>query len=166
MGQVIEVNIRYFMFLSLGIERRYTPADSQDGRYQKLLEPHGSIVCRRNILALAGILVLAGGAGVNPQDLSVLGIRVSEGRGVLAFGVAVILAHLYWYAMRFQHLIEDGKIPPGSIHLPGGAREPGKAGEQFFLERKTADLWANRVAVFLTLLSWIFVALWICGLDV
>ena len=160
------MNIRYFMFLSLGIERTYTPANSQDGRYQRLLEPRESIVCRRNILALASILVLAGGAGVNPQDLSVLGVKVSEGRGVFAFGVAVILAHLYWYAMRLQHLIDDGKIPPGSIHIPGGAREPGKAGEHFFLERKSADLWANRISVFLTLLSWVFVVLWIYGLDV
>ena len=155
------MNIRYFMFLSLGIERKYTPAAPQEDSHEtifKLSEPSGSIICRRNILALASILVLAGAAGVDPYNFSIFGLKVSEGRGVWVLGGAAILAHLYWYTMRYHHLTEDGIVR-------GIVVTQKKPSMKIDMVRKSIDLWANRAAAILTLLSWIIVVLWICGSD-
>ena len=44
---------------------------------EKLLEPDGARVCRRNILALAGVVVVAGFAGADPREISVFGVKPS-----------------------------------------------------------------------------------------
>ena len=53
------MNIRYFAFLSFGLTRVYPSQDREHAKQttEKLLEPDGSKACRRNILALAGIVV-------------------------------------------------------------------------------------------------------------
>ena len=158
------MNIRYFMFLSLGLNRNYVPkrwaASAENPR--KLSEPSGSIICRRNILALASILTLAGSADVDPQNLSVFGMQILGERGVDVLGAAAILAHLYWYAMRYHHLREDGAYLAASDNMDSPTKSL-RLTEHNYIERKSADLWANRAAVALTLLSWVFVALWICA---
>ncbi len=97
-----QVNVRYFLFLSLGLTRGYSPQKQRYARHttEKLLEPGGARACRRNIIALAGVVVVAGLAGADPHEISVFGVRPSGDRGVIVLGVAVILTHLYWYGLR------------------------------------------------------------------
>ena len=158
------VNLRYFLFLSLGIKRTYFPADwRQDtppDKKKKLSEPSGSRICRRNILALACILVLAGIAGIDPRNLSVFGVELSGPRADYVLGVAAILAQFYWYAMRYHHLIEDGTVP-GTLYDADHPPKTLKLSEDHGLETKAADLLANRVAAILTFISWVFIAFWI-----
>ena len=155
------LNVRYCLFLSLGLTRVY-PAKWRNPRpthYYKLLEPDGSRVCRRNILALAVVVVVAGFAGADPIELSVFGVDLSGDRGVLVLGVAVISAHIYWYVQRYLHLNEDGMIemkPPGEPKRNVNIR-----GHEFHLEQSSANLISNYVAFVLTVLSWWFVVAWI-----
>ena len=113
------MKVRRILFLSPGLERVYPPEDrkSRKDTTEKLLEPDGARVCRRNILALASIVVVAGAAGADPRDLDVFGVKPTDDWGVLVLGVAAILAHVYWYVLRYYHLRDDGKIeqlPQGS----------------------------------------------------
>ncbi len=155
------MNVRYCLFLSLGLTRVY-PAKRRKPRpthYYKLLEPNGSRVCRRNILALAVVVVVAGFAGADPNELSVFGVDLSGERGVLVLGAAVISAHLYWYVQRYFHLNEDGMIemkPPGEP-----TRNVNIRGHEFHLEQSSANLISNYVAFVLAALSWCFVVAWI-----
>ena len=64
--------IRNFLFLALGLTRVY---QSQNPDRLPLMEPDGVRTCRRNIIALAGLLVLAGLAGAGPGDLGVFGVK-------------------------------------------------------------------------------------------
>ena len=125
---------------------------------EKLLEPVGSRACRRNILALAGIVVLVGLAGADPHELSVFGVEPSGSRGVLVLGVAVILVQLYWYVLKYHHLKEDGVIEQ-VLSAPGAERL--KIRNEFTLVQRDADLFSNRVAAVLTVWSWYFVVSWI-----
>ena len=166
-GGGVEVRIRYILFLSLGIERNFSPTDRRDEHRRgprKFSEPSGSRICRRNILALGCMLALAGLGGVDPHDLNVFGLKFSGGRGVYVLGLAVILAQFYWYVMRYHHLNEDGTIP-GQSYVVGGIPSNAKLSVNVFLERKSADLWANFAAAFLTSLSWVFIVAWICSTD-
>ena len=162
-----QVNIRYFLFLSLGLTRGYSPQKRGYGRNttEKLLEPAGARVCRRNILALAGVVVVAGLAGADPSEISVFGVKPSGDRGVLVLGLAVILSHLYWFVLRYHHMKEDGVIEQDRAlrHLSGHDAEYLKiaGNKSFTLVRKGADLFSNYAAIVLTCLSWFFVASWI-----
>ena len=71
------MNVRRILFLSLGLTRVYPPEDQRHAKEttEKLLEPDGSKACRRNILALAGVVVVAGFAGADPRDLIVFGVK-------------------------------------------------------------------------------------------
>lgn len=164
-----QVNIRYFLFLSLGLERVYPPKDRgyERNSTEKLLEPAGAKACRRNILALAGVVVVAGLAGSDPREISVFGVKPSGDRGVLVLCVTVILSHLYWYFSRYHHMKEDGVIEQDSAlkHLKGYDAEYLKiaGNKSFTLVRKGADLLSNYAAIVLTILSWVFVASWIIG---
>lgn len=155
------MNVRYCLFLSLGLTRVY-PAKRRKRRpshYYKLLESDGSRACRRNILALAGVVVVAGFAGANPNELSVFGVDLSGERGVLVLGVAVISAHIYWYVQRYFHLNEDGTI---DIRVAGEPKRNTNISEGTFdLEQSSANLISNYVAFILTVLSWWFVVAWI-----
>lgn len=161
------MNVRYFVFLSLGLEREHRQQDQVKKREttEKLMEPDGARTCRRNILALAGIVVLAGVAGADPNELSVFGVKPSGDRGALVLGGAVILAHLYWYALRYLHLKEDGVIeqdPALSFHGAGNLRI---FQNSFRLVRKRADLFANYAAFLMTISSWCVIAFWMIGQE-
>ena len=71
------MKIRRILFLSLGLERVY-PAwerERMNDVSEKLIEPEGARVCRRNILALAAIVVVASAAGADPSDLNIFGVK-------------------------------------------------------------------------------------------
>ena len=159
-----KVNVRRCVFLSLGLTRVYPPHERGYGRNttEKLLEPAGARACRRNILALAGVVVVAGLAGADPREISVFGVKPGGDRGVLVLGVTVILSHLYWYFLRYHHMKEDGVIeqdPALGGHDAAYLKIAGN--ESFTLVRKGADLFSNYAAIVLTCLSWYFVASWI-----
>lgn len=161
------MNVRRFLFLSLGLTRGYSPQRTGYPRHttEKLLEPDGARACRRNIIALAGVVVVAGLAGADPREISVFGVKPSGDRGVLVLGVAVVLSHLYWFVLRYHQMKEDGVIEqdPALKHMSGHDAEYLKiaGNESFTLVRKGADLFANYATIVLTCLSWFFVASWI-----
>ena len=159
------MNIRYFLFMSLGVERAYLPTHLRDmpNLEKKMSEPNGSRNCRRNILALAGVLILAGLSGADPHDLNVFGVKPSGERGVWVIAAGAIVVQVYWFVMRYHHLTEDGTVPARSGTDGGALKTTSKLSENERLVRKDADLWANRAAVVLAPLSWVVIALWICG---
>ena len=131
---------------------------------EKLIEPKGARVCRRNILALAAIVVVASVAGADPSDLDIFGVRPPNDWGVLVLGAAVILAHLYWYVLRYYHLRDDGRIEQVP-EFSGVKKENLKinSNNSFILVYRSADLVSNRIAFALTLLSWLCIGSWIIG---
>ena len=127
---------------------------------EKLVEPQGSRLSRRNIIVLSGVLVLAGFAGADLHSLNLFGIKPTGNWGVTVLSVAAVLAQIYWYVLRYQHLSEDGTIerdmsPEYSTPLKISENEA------LSLVRKKADLFSNWVAVLLTGLSWYFIYSWI-----
>ena len=159
------MKVRRILFLSLGLGRVYS---SQGRKHikettEKLLEPKGARVCRRNILALAGVVVLAGVVGADPRGLIVFGVKPSDDWGVLVLGLAAKLAHVYWYALRYHHLRDDGKIEQDPSMSGTGAEYLKISGNDFALVRRGADLFSNWAAFVLTCLSWYFICLWIVG---
>lgn len=162
------MSIRRILFLSLGLTRVYSPGEERKGRTRtsdRLLEPDGSKICRRNILALSGVVVLAGFAGANPRELNVFGVMPSGVLGIPVLCMAVIFVHLYWYILRYHHLKEDGIIEKFPILEGESTRYLKISGnpETFVLVRKSADLFSNCAAFVLTLASWYFVVSWIVG---
>ena len=75
-----------------------------------LVETDGSKVYRRNTLALASVLVLAGLAGADPGDLSVFGVKPDGDWGVIVISAAAIGTQLYWYILRYLHIKEDAEV--------------------------------------------------------
>ena len=118
-------------------------------------------MCRRNILALAGVVVVTGFAGADLRDLTVFGVKPSGDWGVFVLGAVIILAHVYWYVLRYQHLKEDGKIEQNTASSGTGSEHLKIAWSDFRLVRKGADLFSNYVAALLTVVSWCFIASWI-----
>ena len=121
------------------------------------MEPEGSKNGRRKILVLSSMLVIAGVAGADPRELIVFGIAPSEDWGVTVLGLVAMLAHLYWYFLRYHHLKEDGKIemePSAKFRLLNlRDKHPG-------IIWREADLLSNRVAFAMTWLAWGFVIYW------
>ncbi len=157
------MNIQRFLFLSFGLTRVYPWKDRKIAKraFDKLVEPDGSRICRRNILALSSIVVIGGFAGADLNDLRMFGITPSGDWGVLVLGLAIILAHLYWYVMRYCHLDEDGVIDQRPV---SHGEEPLLIkiwGTDHQLVRKSADLFANYATFLLAALSWYFVWSWI-----
>lgn len=153
-------SIRYFLFLFFGLERTIPPRGRN--RQDMLVEPDVSRAYRRNILALAGIVSMAGFAGANPQELSLFGIGLSGDRGILVLGLGIVLTHLYWFFMRYHSLKEDGlvEIATGEFGLNIEKRKISIPGLNAYPVRKNADLISNYVAVTLTGISWYFVMGW------
>ena len=157
------MNIQRFLFLSFGLTRVYPWEDRKIVKtaFDKLVEPDGSRTCRRNILALSGIVVIGGFAGANLQDLRVFGVTPFEDWGMIVLGLAVILAQLYWYVMRYCHLEEDGVIDQRPSSHGEAPLLVMISGTNHRLVRKSADLFANYAAFLLTGLSWYFIGTWI-----
>ena len=161
------MKVRRFLFLLLGLERVYPPKERKRAKdtTEKLIEPDGARVCRRNILALAGVVVLAGAAGADPRDLDVFGVKPSDDWGILVLGAAAILAHVYWYVLRYYHLGDDGRIEQDPA-ASGTLREHMKINwNDFRLVRRGADLCSNRAAFVLTGLSWWIIGSWMAGVT-
>ena len=150
--------VRKFLFLVLGLTRRCPPQKSNGA---PLEEPDGARTSRRNIIALAGVLVLAGLTGADPSDLNVFGVQPGKGaRGVMVVGAATIAVQFYWYYLRYCHLRHDATI----VDSPGTLNEalvPVQMVGSASFQHKSANLFANRVAFFLTIISWYFIACWI-----
>ena len=151
-------SIRKFLFLALGLTRVH---GSQKPIPDPIIEPDGVRICRRNIIALAGLLVLAGLAGASPGDLKVFGIKPGEGtRGIFVIGAAAFLVQVYWYWQKYYHLKEDGKVDvsvvdqnenPLPINISTGRG----------MAHKRANLLSNRIAFSLTVVSLYFIISWI-----
>ena len=157
------MKIRRILFLSLGLERVYPPWEREHvNTPEKLIEPKGARVCRRNILALAAIVVVASAAGADPSDLDIFGVKPPDDWGVEVLGVAAFLAQLYWYVLRYHHLKDDGRIdqlPEISGEIKGNLKI--NWNNSFILIRRSADLVSNWTAFVLTLLSWWCIGSWI-----
>lgn len=103
---------------------------------------------------------MAGLAGVEPKDLRLFGMTPSRDWGVIVLGVATMLAHVYWYLLRYQHLKEDGEIEQGPDFTATTTRLK-IARNRFPMVRKGADLVANWAALLMTVMAWAFVGSWI-----
>ena len=162
------MNLRYFLFMWLGIGRTVLGTDQRQpeslGR-GIFTEPDAVRAYRRNLLALSGIVVVAGLGGADPKDLAVFGVKLAEERAAVGLGMAVILTQLYWYFMKRQHRKEDGTMNDGPPMRAGPPQENKIEWNTFDLTRRSADLWANRVTVALTLMSWWVVAAWTFDLS-
>ena len=162
MSQIDEMkstkSIRKILFLALGLTRVHGP---QEPNPDPIIEPDGVRICRRNIIALAGLLVLAGFTGADPGDLSVFGVRPGEGTwGVIVIGTAAIAVQVYWYWQKYYHLKEDGKIDNRGENKVGQLAhidEPTDRG----IVQKRANLLSNRVAFSLSFVSLCFIIFWI-----
>ena len=153
------MRVLYQLFLTLSLTP--WPLCGKGERPRQILwEPDTAQRDRRNILALSGVVVLAGFAGGDPQELSPFGVRFSPGiRGVLTLGIAVVGAQLYWYARRYLHLRDEGILRTSGMSPDLPLRDE----KDPSFRRKGVDLIANWTAFILTLLSWIFIACWIAG---
>ncbi|MDE0454150.1 MAG: hypothetical protein OXJ63_02445 [Gammaproteobacteria bacterium] len=160
------MNAHRFIFLSLGLARAHPRKGGKRAKesLEKMIEPQGSRNCRRNIIVLSGILVLAGMAGADLHSLNLFGIRPTSKWGVAVIGAAAIFAQIYWYVQRFQQMSEDGIIEKDPV-----MGNPDAPPQKIFwnpsirLVRKEADLFSNWVAFVLTVLSWLFIGSWIVG---
>lgn len=159
------MNIRRILFLSLGLEHVYPPQERKRVKEttEKLIEPDGARVCRRNILALSAVVVVASLVGANPRDLDIFGVKPPDDWGVLVLGTAIILAHLYWYVLRYYHLRDDGRIEQDPASRRTGTDHLKIKWNNFCLVRRGADLFSNWAAFVLTGLSWWFIGLWVVG---
>ena len=159
------MKIRRILFLSLGLERVYPPwgRERMNDAPEKLIEPKEARVCRRNILALAAIVVVASAAGADPSDLDIFGVKPPDDWGVQVLGAVAILAQLYWYVLRYYHLRDDemiGLFP----EISGVKKEYMKINwSGFLMVRISADLVSNWTAFVLTILSWLCIGLWVIG---
>ena len=142
----------YFFFLSFGLTK-VCPYGKRNraNNIEKLVEPEGSKKCRARIILLSSMIVLTWLAGADPHEISLFGIAPSGHRGVTVLGLAAIVAHLYWYVLRYQHLVEDGKI----------RLDPSISESEFMpltnkatIVRKSMDLSLNRLAFGMAILAW------------
>ena len=148
------------VLLSLGVLSSYG-VDKRKAFRDELIEPPEAKVCRRNILALASAVILAGASDLDPRDLDVFGMKPSDDWGVITFGSAVILAHVYWYVLRCCHLKSDGRVD--LVCNTDGGRDGHRRVEwsDDRLALRGADRISNVAALVLTGLSWaVIVGLW------
>ena len=157
------MKFRRILFLSVGLEHVYPRRERKCAKEttEKLLEPDGARACRRNILTLAVVVVVASAAGADPRDLDIFGVKPPDDWGVIVLGVAVILAHIYWYVLRYYHLRDDGRIEQNPTVNGTGTEYLKIDWNDFCLIRRGADLFSNWVAFVFTVLSWWCIGLWI-----
>ena len=123
-----------------------------------LVETDGSKVYRRNTLALASVLVLAGLAGADPGDLSVFGVKPDGDWGVIVISAAAIGTQLYWYILRYLHMKEDAEV---EVYGTPITRSKMRSDDTLTLWRKNGDLFSNWTCFLLTAFSWYFAISWI-----
>ena len=157
------MKIRRILFLSLGLERVYPAQERKRSKNstENLIEPDRARVCRRNIMALAAVVVVANAAGTNPRYLNIFGVEPSDDWGLLVLGAAVILVHLYWYVLRYYHLRDDGRVEAILFNKNDRTENIKIKRNDLTLVRRGADLFSNWVAFVLTCLSWLSIFLWV-----
>ena len=126
-------------------------------------DPNASRAYRRNIIALGGIVSMAGFAGANPGELSIFGVALPGQGGVTVLGLGVMLTQLYWFAVRYHSLREVGVIEMDPSNSTSSTARLSELSEGFRRVRKTADLISNHIAVILTATSWYLVYMWVCS---
>ena len=159
-------NFGKFLFLSVGLTSVHPRPKESSKREVEFIysETDGSKACRRNILALASAVVVAGASGADPSELVIFGVEPNGARGTIVISVAVVLASLYWYIMRYRHLIDDAEkqeYRPG-YDAPSRAI-PISAQGNFPLRQKSASLFSNWIAFLMTIASWYCVFCWMIG---
>ena len=151
------------LYFSVGLWREYRPQDPHvhDERPAVMLEPPNARTCRRNILALASVVALAGFVGADPRDLRVFGIMPNDDVGVSVLSAAVFLVYVYWYVQLYLHLTTDGKVDKfAGKHADFVVQSPDALPNRV-LRRRDADLVANWTAFFLVLVSLCFAVSWV-----
>ena len=158
------MKIRKFFFLFFGIPfplpwspRKY-PNKFND---IQLLEPDGSKICRRNILALSSIVILAGCMGTGPHEIDFFGVKPSGERAVSIFCTFIILVQIYWYIKRYFHLKDDGIIEDVGHHAVNPLSLNLTRSDHLPCVPRRSDLLSNILALVLTLLSWRVIYTWI-----
>ena len=158
------MNIRKFFFLFFGIPfplpwslRKY-PNKFND---LQLLEPDGSKICRRNILALSSIVVLAGFMGAGPHEIDFFGVKPSGERAVFIFCIFIILVQIYWYIKKYFHLKDDGMIQDIRPETGETLSLNIAISDHLTFVPRRSDFLSNIMALVLTLLSWRVVYTWI-----
>ena len=150
------------LFFSIGCWREYRPHDPHgcDDRPAILLEPANARACRRNILALASVVSLAGLVGADPRDLRVLGVMPGDDAGIAVLAAAICLIYAYWYVQLYLHLTADGKVDGfAAEHSAYVVQDPDELANRV-LRRRDADLVANWTALLLVLVSLYFAGSW------
>ena len=141
-------------FLLAGYQRTYSPKARRepDETNSKIAEPKAAKACRRNILALAGIITATGFAGADPDELTVLGMKF-QNNAPITLWIAIVVLQGYWYWARFLHLKEDGIVEELQFNTHEYRYTKMRHSTHFPLMRKNADLQANRIALFMSFLS-------------
>lgn len=131
-----------------------------------MVEPREARACRRNVIVLAGGIVLAWIVGAEVRDLDLFGIKPSGERGVTVLCMAAMLVHIYWYCARYWHLKENStrSLPASMTEIKGKTGDINwkeEWNEAAYVSLRVADLLANWAAALLTVLSWCVLSAWI-----
>ena len=149
------------LFLSLGLLRIFPRLGQLMDNINVVVEPDGARVCRRNILALSIAVVLTYVVGANPRDLEIFGAKPSDDWGVLVLGLAVMLAHVYWYTLRYYHVRDDRRDEHNFSFSGEDTKYSRLHSLGLLFTRRDSDLISNRAAFALTILSWYVIGMWI-----
>ena len=105
---------------------------------------------------------MAGLSGADPRDLTVFGVKAGADSGVFDFSVAAIVAQIYWYVLRYQHMKEDAMLVEMPVSEGQSIKELRvKLNPNLHLHQKPANLISNWVCFLMTVASWYFVYSWI-----
>ena len=157
------MKIRKFFFLFFGIPLHPLSLRSYPDKLnnRQLREPDGSKICRRNILALSSIVILAGCMGAGPHEIDFFGVKPSGERAVSIFCAFIFLVQIYWYIKKYFHLKDDGTIEEFQPQTGGTSSYSMTGSDHLDGVPRRADLLSNIMALVLTLLSWCFIYAWI-----
>ena len=160
--------LSWVVFLTFGPQLECGPSGAS---VRRLSEPAGVKTGRRNIIALSSVVVLAGLAGADPGGLDVLGMKPNTGPwGVTVLCGAAIAAQLYWYCVKYFHMVEEGEM--GGYWKDGYFSDKSSLLEDislqspmptFRIRQHRADWVSNCVASSLTITSWCFIASWLAS---
>ena len=144
-----------FLFLTVGLQR----ISKNEGPEWVVQEPAGVGLSRRNIVVLSALIVLAGFACANPNDLNVFGLGLGTGaRGTIVLSVAVFSVQAYWYGLKYLHIRDSGELDGPNTTQKGRALRTIRGA---CLKQKDANWIANCVAAGLTVASWGVLGYWL-----